>query len=142
MPRSDIALITGITGQDGSYLTELLLEKGYAVHGVVRRTSNLTRSRIEHLRSDGEIYGKRLFLHYGDLSDGTTLRRIFAEVEPTEVRPSLCYSPNLPDEGRGRESQGVGDTSGRPPKVKGLRKQSESLRQKDRGPEGVLESSI
>lgn len=83
MPR--IALITGITGQDGSYLTELLLEKGYAVHGVVRRTSNLTRSRIEHLRSNEEIYGKRLFLHYGDLSDGTTLRRIFATVRPTEV---------------------------------------------------------
>ena len=85
MARSDIALITGITGQDGSYLTELLLEKGYAVHGIVRRTSNLTRSRIEHLRSDEEIYGKRLFLHYSDLSDGTTLRRIFAEVQPTEV---------------------------------------------------------
>ena len=80
-----IALITGITGQDGSYLTELLLDKGYAVHGVVRRTSNLLRSRIEHLRNDEKIYGKSLFLHYGDLSDGTTLRRIFSEVRPTEV---------------------------------------------------------
>ncbi len=79
------ALITGITGQDGSYLTELLLAKGYTVHGVVRRTSNLVRSRIEHLRADPEIYGKRLFLNYGDLSDGTTLRRIFAQVEPSEV---------------------------------------------------------
>ena len=79
------ALITGITGQDGSYLTELLLEKGYAVHGVVRRTSNLLRSRIEHLRSDESIYDKSLFLHYGDLSDGTTLRRIFSEVQPTEL---------------------------------------------------------
>src|SRR5258708_20949839 len=79
------ALITGITGQDGSYLTELLLEKGYAVHGVVRRTSNLTRSRIEHLRKDESIYNQRLFLHYGDLSDGTTLRRIFAQVRPLEV---------------------------------------------------------
>ncbi|HEY2614381.1 MAG TPA: GDP-mannose 4,6-dehydratase, partial [Chthoniobacterales bacterium] len=79
------ALITGITGQDGSYLTELLLEKGYAVHGVVRRTSNLLRSRIEHLRSDENPRGKRLFLHYGDLSDGTTLRRIFSEVRPEEV---------------------------------------------------------
>ncbi len=85
MARRDIALITGITGQDGSYLTELLLEKGYDVHGVVRRTSNLTRSRIEHLRTDEALYGKRLFLHYGDLSDGTTLRRIFAQVQPTEV---------------------------------------------------------
>ena len=80
-----IALITGITGQDGSYLTELLLEKGYAVHGVVRRTSNLLRSRIEHLRADETIYGKSLFLHYGDLSDGTTLRRIFAAVKPAEI---------------------------------------------------------
>jgi GDPmannose 4,6-dehydratase len=80
-----IALITGITGQDGSYLTELLLEKGYAVHGIVRRTSNLLRSRIEHLRRDPKVYGKNLFLHYGDLSDTTTLRRIFREVEPNEV---------------------------------------------------------
>src|SRR6266404_4641648 len=79
------ALITGITGQDGSYLTELLLKKGYTVHGVVRRTSNLPRSRIEHLRGDENIYGKRLFLHYGDLSDGTTLRRIFSEVRPAEL---------------------------------------------------------
>lgn len=85
MSRSNVALITGVTGQDGSYLTELLLEKGYDVHGVVRRTSNLTRSRIEHLRKDEALYGKRLFLHYGDLSDGTTLRRIFAQVQPTEV---------------------------------------------------------
>jgi len=80
-----IALVTGITGQDGSYLTELLLQKGYAVHGVVRRTSNLLRSRIEHLRRDDEIYGKNLFLHYGDLSDTTTLRRIFREVRPREL---------------------------------------------------------
>ncbi|HYJ05160.1 MAG TPA: GDP-mannose 4,6-dehydratase [Chthoniobacterales bacterium] len=79
------ALITGITGQDGSYLTELLLEKGYAVHGVVRRTSNLLRSRIEHLRRDENLYDKSLFLHYGDLSDGTTLRRIFSEVRPAEI---------------------------------------------------------
>jgi len=80
-----IALITGITGQDGSYLTELLLQKGYAVHGIVRRTSNLLRSRIEHLRHDAKIYDKSLFLHYGDLSDTTTLRRIFREVGPSEL---------------------------------------------------------
>src|ERR1700731_5064628 len=79
------ALITGITGQDGSYLTELLLENSYAVHGVVRRTSNLQRSRIEHLRLNEKIYGQRLFLHYGDLSDGTTLRRIFRDVRPAEL---------------------------------------------------------
>jgi len=80
-----IALITGISGQDGSYLSELLLEKNYTVHGIVRRTSNLLRSRIEHLRRDEKIYGQRLFLHYGDLSDGTTLRRIFRDVRPTEL---------------------------------------------------------
>ena len=85
MGNQKIALVTGITGQDGSYLTELLLQKGYAVHGVVRRTSNLLRSRIEHLRRDDEIYGKNLFLHYGDLSDTTTLRRIFREVGPREL---------------------------------------------------------
>jgi GDPmannose 4,6-dehydratase len=83
--KEKIALITGITGQDGSYLTELLLEKGYTVHGIVRRTSNLPRSRIEHLRNDPKIYDKALFLHYGDLSDTTTLRRIFREVQPTEL---------------------------------------------------------
>src|SRR4051812_542547 len=80
-----IALLTGITGQDGSYLAGLLLSKGYSVHGVVRRTSNLLRSRIEHLRGDESIEGKRLFLHYGDLSDGTTLRRIFRDVQPDEL---------------------------------------------------------
>jgi GDPmannose 4,6-dehydratase len=80
-----IALITGITGQDGSYLSELLLEKGYEVHGMVRRTSNLARSRIDHLTRNPEIYGKRFFLHYGDLLDATTLRRIFKKVKPTEV---------------------------------------------------------
>ncbi|HEV3409306.1 MAG TPA: GDP-mannose 4,6-dehydratase, partial [Chthoniobacterales bacterium] len=79
------ALITGITGQDGSYLTELLLEKGYAVHGVVRRTSNLARWRVDHLRRDPQLYGERLFLHYADLADGTTLRRVFATVQPDEV---------------------------------------------------------
>src|SRR5216110_2997236 len=80
-----IALITGITGQDGSYLTELLFQKGYAVHGIVRRTSNLLRSRIEHLRRDPKIYGKTLFLHYGDLSETTTLRRIFRKVGASEL---------------------------------------------------------
>src|SRR5438067_2076013 len=83
--NSKTALITGITGQDGSYLTELLLGKGYAVHGVVRRTSNILRSRIEHLRRDESIYEQRLFLHYGDLSDATTLRRILAKVRPNEI---------------------------------------------------------
>jgi GDPmannose 4,6-dehydratase len=79
-----IALISGITGQDGSYLAELLLEIGYTVHGIVRRTSNVFRSRIEHLRCDAKIYGQRLFLHYGDLSEESTLRRIFHDVSPSE----------------------------------------------------------
>jgi GDPmannose 4,6-dehydratase len=81
---SKTALITGITGQDGSYLAELLLDKDYAVHGIVRRTSNLRRSRIDHLRSNEDLFGKRFFLHYGDLADGTTLRRIFAAAKPDE----------------------------------------------------------
>src|SRR5437667_10696340 len=86
MKDSDkIALTTGITGQDGSYLADLLLEKDYTVHGIVRRTSNMLRSRIEHLRRNEEIYGRRLFLHYGDLSDSTTLRRILGDVCPTEL---------------------------------------------------------
>src|SRR4051812_23855564 len=79
------ALITGITGQDGSYLTELLLEKGYTVHGTVRRASMFNRSRIEHLRGDPQIYGQRLFLHYADLHDVTTLRRVVAQVRPDEL---------------------------------------------------------
>ncbi len=80
-----IATITGITGQDGSYLAELLLENGYEVHGIVRRTSVLERSRIEHLRSDPAIYGKRLFLHYSDLADSTTFRRILKKTKTTEI---------------------------------------------------------
>lgn len=79
------ALLTGITGQDGSYLAEFLLERGYTVHGMVRRSSLFNRSRIEHLRSDPAIYGKRLFLHYGDLDDATTLRRILVRVRPQEL---------------------------------------------------------
>src|SRR3954467_10866724 len=82
---SRTAFITGITGQDGSYLAELLLEQGYAVHGLVRRTSNLQRSRIDHLRHDEALHQKRLFLHYGDLSDAAALRRILDEVRPAEV---------------------------------------------------------
>jgi len=80
-----VALITGITGQDGSYLAELLIAKGYTVHGVVRRTSSLERSRLRGLYEDDAIYGKSLFLHYADLEDITTLRRIIAKVEPAEI---------------------------------------------------------
>jgi GDPmannose 4,6-dehydratase len=79
------SLITGISGQDGSYLTELLLAKGYEVHGLVRRTSSLDRSRLNHLYKDPNIYGQRLFLHYGDLDDSTTLRRILIKAAPDEL---------------------------------------------------------
>ena len=86
MSASDkIALITGITGQDGSYLADLLLGKGYTVHGVVRRTSSLDRSRLGHLYADAAIYGKRLFLHYADLDDPTPLRRLLAKIAPDEI---------------------------------------------------------
>lgn len=79
------AFITGITGQDGSYLTELLLEQGYLVHGAVRRTSTLERSRLAHLYTDPAIYNRRLFLHYADLDDPTTLRRVLTRAQPTEL---------------------------------------------------------
>ena len=79
------ALITGITGQDGSYLTDLLLEKEYEVHGVVRRSSSMGRSRLKHLYEDPAIYSKLLFLHYADLDDPTTLRRVLAKVQPDEI---------------------------------------------------------
>ncbi len=79
------AFITGITGQDGSYLTELLLEKGYEVHGVVRRTSTLERSRLDHLYKNPQLYGQRLFLHYAELDDPTTLRRVLIKAAPHEV---------------------------------------------------------
>jgi GDPmannose 4,6-dehydratase len=79
------ALITGITGQDGSYLTELLLDKGYEVHGMVRRTSTLERSRLNHLYRNDELYGRRLFLHYAELDDPTTLRRVLLKAQPEEI---------------------------------------------------------
>ncbi|TVQ47241.1 MAG: GDP-mannose 4,6-dehydratase [Gloeocapsa sp. DLM2.Bin57] len=79
------ALITGITGQDGSYLAELLLAKDYQVHGIIRRTSTINTSRIDHLYLDPHHPEARLFLHYGDLTDGTTLRRIIEEIEPNEI---------------------------------------------------------
>lgn len=82
MPR---ALITGITGQDGSYLAELLLAKGYEVHGIVRRASTFNTDRIDHLLHDHHNPEARLFLHYGDLTDGTGLRRVLERVQPVEV---------------------------------------------------------
>jgi GDPmannose 4,6-dehydratase len=79
------ALITGITGQDGSYLSELLLEKDYEVHGIIRRTSTFNTDRIDHIYEDPHDEQPKLFLHYGDLTDGTTLRRILEEVQPCEI---------------------------------------------------------
>ncbi|HEY3282304.1 MAG TPA: GDP-mannose 4,6-dehydratase [Armatimonadota bacterium] len=79
------ALITGVTGQDGSYLTELLLAKGYEVHGIIRRSSTFNTDRIDALYQDPHETGARLFLHYGDLSDGTCLRRVLEKVTPDEV---------------------------------------------------------
>jgi GDPmannose 4,6-dehydratase len=79
------ALITGITGQDGSYMAELLLQKGYEVHGIIRRSSMINTGRIDHLYQDPHLPNTRLFLHYGDLTDGTTLRKILEAVEPIEV---------------------------------------------------------
>jgi GDPmannose 4,6-dehydratase len=79
------ALITGITGQDGSYLTELLLEKGYEVHGIIRRSSSFNTSRINHIYNDPHKKGGTLRLHYGDLSDASNLNRILEEIEPDEI---------------------------------------------------------
>jgi GDPmannose 4,6-dehydratase len=79
------ALITGITGQDGSYLAELLLEKGYEVHGIKRRSSSLNTDRIDHLYQDPHETNRRLFLHYGDMTDATSLIRIIQDVQPSEI---------------------------------------------------------
>jgi GDPmannose 4,6-dehydratase len=79
------ALITGITGQDGSYLTEFLLAKGYEVHGVMRRASLFNTDRIDHLYHDPHYEGAKLSLHYGDLTDGTALRRVLEAVDPDEI---------------------------------------------------------
>ncbi|HLI79352.1 MAG TPA: GDP-mannose 4,6-dehydratase [Candidatus Binataceae bacterium] len=83
MPK--VALITGVTGQDGSYLAEFLLQKGYEVHGIVRRSSSFATARIDHLRRGFDVPGEGLQLHYGDLGDGTGLRRIIEQVRPDEV---------------------------------------------------------
>jgi GDPmannose 4,6-dehydratase len=80
-----VALITGITGQDGSYLSELLLSKGYIVHGIIRRSSSFNTDRIDHLYKDPHLQGVRLFLHYGDLADSSNLCSIISRVQPHEV---------------------------------------------------------
>jgi GDPmannose 4,6-dehydratase len=83
--KAKVALITGITGQDGSYLAELLLAKGYVVHGLVRRSSSFNTQRIDHLYLDPHAQSARLFLHYGDLGDGSALARLLRELRPDEI---------------------------------------------------------
>ena len=80
-----VSLITGVTGQDGSYLAEFLLEKGYIVHGIKRRASLFNTDRIDHIYQDPHANNKNLHLHYGDLSDTSNLTRIIQEVQPDEI---------------------------------------------------------
>ena len=79
------ALITGITGQDGSYLTEFLLKKGYEVHGIIRRSSSFNTGRIDHLFNDSSIHNKTMFLYHGDLTDSSNLNRLLEKIEPDEI---------------------------------------------------------
>ena len=79
------ALITGITGQDGAYLAEFLLDKGYEVHGIKRRSSSFNTERIDHLYQDPHEAGRRLFLHYGDMTDANNLMQVVLTVEPDEI---------------------------------------------------------
>ena len=85
MQKRKVALITGITGQDGSYLAELLLEKGYEVHGIIRRASTFNTKRIDHLYQDPHEENVRLFLHYGDITDSSNLNRLIEKIQPTEI---------------------------------------------------------
>src|SRR6185503_17134554 len=80
-----VALITGATGQDGAYLAELLLNKGYIVHGVKRRSSSFNTQRVDHLYIDPHVEGVKFFLHYGDMTDATNLIRLVQETRPTEI---------------------------------------------------------
>lgn len=96
------ALITGITGQDGSYLSEILLEKGYEVHGIIRKSSSFNTGRIDHLYNDQEILNKKLFLHYGDVVDTSNMNRLLDKIEPDEIynlaaQSHVKVSFDLPD---------------------------------------------
>ena len=82
---SKVALITGCTGQDGAYLSELLLEKGYYVHGLRRRSSMFNTARIDHLFEDSHIENQKFFLHYGDMTDSTNIIRLIKETKPDEI---------------------------------------------------------
>ena len=79
------ALITGITGQDGSYLAELLLEKGYEVHGIIRRHSSIATDKIDHLYENEELRNQTFFLHHGDLTDSSNLNRLIEQIQPDEI---------------------------------------------------------
>lgn len=83
--NNKVALISGITGQDGSYLTELLLDKGYDVHGIIRRSSSFNTFRIDHIYNNSELLNKRFFLHYGDLTDSSNLNRLVEKIKPDEI---------------------------------------------------------
>jgi len=83
MPK--IALITGITGQDGSYLAELLLKKGYKVHGIIRRSSSFNTGRIEHIYQDPQVENRMLFLHYGDMTDSSNIASLISSIKPNEI---------------------------------------------------------
>ncbi|MFT6904703.1 MAG: GDPmannose 4,6-dehydratase [Oleiphilaceae bacterium] len=85
MTKNKVALITGVTGQDGSYLAELLLEKGYEVHGIKRRSSSLNTERVDHIYQDNHERNQKFFLHYGDLTDSSNLTRIINDVQPDEL---------------------------------------------------------
>ena len=85
MSKQKIALITGVTGQDGSYLAEFLLEKGYEVHGIKRRASSFNTQRVDHIYQDPHVENKNFVLHYGDLSDSSNLTRFIQEVQSDEV---------------------------------------------------------
>ncbi|WP_220797869.1 GDP-mannose 4,6-dehydratase, partial [Paraclostridium bifermentans] len=85
MRNRKVALITGITGQDGSYLAELLLEKGYEVHGIIRRASTFNTKRIDHLYQDPHEGDVSLFLHYGDITDSSNLNRLIEKIQPDEI---------------------------------------------------------
>ena len=108
------ALITGITGQDGAYLAELLLEKGYIVHGIKRRSSSINTNRIDHLYQDPHEKNRNFILHYGDLSDSTNIIRIIQEVQPDEIynlgamsHVKVSFDTSVPGRDRiaGRESE-------------------------------------
>lgn len=84
-PLKKVAFITGVTGQDGAYLSEFLLEKGYIVHGLKRRTSLFNTDRIDHLYQDPHIDNRNFILHYGDMTDSTNLTRLIQQIQPDEI---------------------------------------------------------